>query len=152
MAWHPTPRNIHPMTTVIIPEMSPPNARVAEIISCSRGISGGCHGVPLSVSTNGMIACASGNRSIHHSYFTINVSSSHGDPTNSASAVIKLKTVYVGKTQYPISVIQLAEVLEISWKKKSGFDLLATSVGYLSGVHSVSYLIMLVDNKVPMYT
>ena len=73
-------------------------------------------------------------------------------PSNSVSAAGKLKTVYVGKNQYPISIIQLAEFLEIAWKKKAGFGLKNSSVGSLSGGHSVSDLITFVDDEVPMYT
>ena len=64
----------------------------------------------------------------------------------------KLKTVYVGKNRYPISIMQLAEVLEIVWKRKACFDLIAPSVGSLIGGHSMSYLITLVDNYVPIDT
>ena len=66
-------------------------------------------------------------------------------PSYSVSTAGKLKTVYVGKNQYPISIIQLAEFLEIAWKKKAGFSLLTYLVCYLSGGHSVSYLITIVD-------
>ena len=64
----------------------------------------------------------------------------------------KPKTVYASKNQFPIYIVQLAEVLEIAWRKKAGFDMLASSVGYLSSGHSMSDLITLVDNKVPMDT
>ena len=71
---------------------------------------------------------------------------------NSASTAGKLKTIHVDKNQYPISVIQISEISEISWKKKAGFDLLSSSVASLSGGHSMYNLIMLVDNEVPMDT
>ena len=76
----------------------------------------------------------------------------HGDLVNSASNAGKLKTVYVGKNQYPISIIQLSEISEIAWKKKAGFGLLNSSVASLSGGHSVSYFTTVVENEVPMDT
>ena len=76
----------------------------------------------------------------------------HGNLVNSASTAGKLKTVYVGKNQYPISIIQVSEISEIAWKKKSVFDLLTSSVASLRGNHSVSDLVTLVENKVPMDT
>ena len=95
-----------------------------------------------------MIAFTSGNRSSCHSYLENSVSCnrdrSHGDPANNASVGGKPKSVDIGNNRYPISIIWLDEVLDISWRKKS--------VGSLSGGHSVSYLITLVDNKVPMDT
>ena len=65
----------------------------------------------------------------------------HGDLASSASTAGKLKTVYVGKNQHPIS-----------WKNKSGFDMLTSSVASLSSSHSVSDLITILDSEVPMYT
>ena len=70
----------------------------------------------------------------------------HGNLANSARTAGKLKTVYVGKNQYPISIIQVSEISEIAWKKKSGFDVLTYSVASLRGKHSGSDLITLVDN------
>ena len=76
----------------------------------------------------------------------------HNDLTNSAITSGKLNTFNVGKNQYHISAIQLSEISEITCKKKSGSDLLTSSVAYLSGGHIVSYLITLVENEVPMDT
>ena len=77
----------------------------------------------------GMLAHVSGNRRIHH-----------GDTANNAiNGVVKPKTVYVRKYQYPISIFQLDEVSKIVWRKTS----------YLSGGHNVLYLIMLMENKLP---
>ena len=70
----------------------------------------------------------------------------YGNIANSASTAGKFKAVYVGENQYPISIIQLSETSEIAWKKRSGFGLLTSSVGSLSGGHIVSDLIMLVYN------
>ena len=99
-----------------------------------------------------MISCAISNRRSYHGYLTNNESSSHGDPVNSAIATRKPKTVYIGKNRYPIYIIQLAEVLEIAWRKKSGFVLITYSVDPLRGGHSVSDLITIMDNEVPMDT
>ena len=73
------------------------------------------------------------------------------DSASTASAG-KTKSVYVKKNRYPISIVQLAEVLEIAWRNKTGFDLLTSSVASLSGGYSVSYLITLVDNEAPIGT
>ena len=113
------------------------------MISRSKGRSGGLHGDPASASTDGMITCSSGSMSSHHGYLANNLISSLGDPVNR-----KPKKIYAGENRYPIYIIQLDEVQEIAWKKKSGFDLLTFSVGPLSGGHSVSYLITLVENQV----
>ena len=142
-----------PQPQRVLPTMSTPNTRFSGMIARSRGSSGGRHGKPAdNTGTDGMIACTSGNRSIHHGYLANNAISSHIEPTNSAITYGKPKTVYVGKNQYHISIIQLAEVLEIYWKEKTGFDLIASSVVSLSGSHSMSDLIMFVDNELPMYT
>ena len=122
------------------------------MIAYSSGSSGIYHGHPTSTSTNEMIAWVSNIRSSHHVYLTNNVISSHGNPANSVSASRKLKKVYVGKNRYPISIIQLSEVSEISWNKKAGLGLLTTLVGPLSSGHSVSDLITLVDNEFLMDT
>ena len=123
------------------------------MIAFSGGSSSGCHRNPTdSAITNDTTDHVSGNRSIHHGYLANNAISSHIEPTNSAITYGKPKTVYVGKNQYHISIIQLAEVLEIYWKEKTGFDLIASSVVSLSGSHSMSDLIMFVDNELPMYT
>ena len=50
------------------------------------------------------------------------------------------------------TIVQLAQFFEIVWKNKSGFDLLTSSLVSLSGGHSVSYLITLVSNEVPVDT
>ena len=76
----------------------------------------------------------------------------HGDLTNSARTARKLKTVYVGSNQYPISITELYEILVISWKKKAGCGLLTSPIGSLSGSHSVSDLITLVDKKMSQWT
>ena len=52
-----------------------------------------------------------------------------GNGTNRAnealrSGVSRTRTVHVGKDQYPVSVVQIAQVLDIAWKKKAVFYLL----------------------------
>ena len=87
-----------PWPRLVIPNMSTPNMRVAEMIARSSGSSGGRHGDPARARNYDMIARASGNRSSRHGYLINKVSSSHGNPRNSVRASVKLKTVYVGKT------------------------------------------------------
>ena len=112
----------------------------------------GRHGDPVSASNDDTISHASGNMISHHSYLTNNVISSHSGPENNASTAVNPKTVYVGKNWYPISIIQLAEVSDIAWMKKSGFDILTSSVGPLSDRNSVSDFIIITDNKIPTDT
>ena len=78
----------------------------------------------------------------------------HGDPadTTSTAGVGKPKTVSFRNNRYPISIVYLEKVLDIAWRKKAVFNLIASSVGPLSGSHSLTHLIMLVDNRVPMNT
>ena len=64
----------------------------------------------------------------------------------------KPKKVYVRKNKYPIYIVQLAKVMEIAWRKKAGFSLLNYLAGYIISGYNVSYLITLMDNKVPMDT
>ena len=105
-----------------------------------------------------MMACASGNRSSRHGYLVgnaiCNMSSRHGNPMDSAITLgaVEPKKVYVVKNLCPISIVQLAEVPEIAWRKKSCFNFLTDLVCSLSGGHGMSNLIMFVDNEVPMDT
>ena len=105
-----------------------------------------------------MIACASGNRSSRHGYLVgnaiCNMSSRHGNPMDSAITLgaVEPNKVYVVKNLCPISIVQLDEVSEISWRKKAGFYLLNSSLGSLSGGHNMLDLITLVDNNVTMDT
>ena len=72
--------------------------------------------------------------------------------SESTSGGVKLKTVYSGKNCYPISIVQFSEVSEIFWRSKSGFNMITSSVVFLSGGHSVSDCIILMDDEVPMDT
>ena len=60
------------------------------------------------------------NRISWHVYLADKVIFSHNDPENSAITSGKLKMFYVVKNGYPISIIQLDEVSDISWNKKAG--------------------------------
>ena len=75
---------------------------------------------------------------------------SGGNRTNrankiSSSGVVRPRAVYVGKDHYPVSLVQLAQVLDVAWKNKSGFDILTSTASSLLGSHNVSDLITLVD-------
>ena len=111
----------------------------------------------------GMLARGSSNRRICHddpvdntstgagmvAREIINRSSRHGEPTdNERSGAGTPKTVYVGKNQYTISIVQLYEVSEIAWGKKAGFNLLTSLISSLSGGHNISDFITLVENEV----
>ena len=126
------------------------------MISCSSSSSCSCH--TDNESTYGMIFRVSNNRSICNGYLANKMISkryrNNCNPENSESTenAGKTKTVYAEKNRYHISIVQLAEFSDIAWGKKKGFDLRNSSVVSLSGGNSVSYLITLVDNKVPMDT
>ena len=91
--------------------MSTPNSRVVGMISRSIGSSEVRHSDRTSVSTYGMVSRAIINRSSRRGYLTDNAISSHRYSVNSASKARKLKTLYVGKYWYPISIIKLTGVL-----------------------------------------
>ena len=92
--------------------MSTKNERFVVIIARLISSSGGRHGYPTdNTITNGMIDRVRGKSINRHGCLANNASSSHGDPANSMISVRKPKTVYVGNTQYHISIIKLAGVL-----------------------------------------
>ena len=68
----------------------------------------------------------------------------------SSSGVCRPRTVYVGKYQYLVSLIQTTQVSDVAWKNKAGFDILTSTVNSLLGSHNVFDLITLVDGEVPM--
>ena len=70
----------------------------------------------------------------------------------SSSGIGRRSMVYVGKEQYPVSIIQIAQVLDVACKNKSVFDLLTSTVNSLSVSYNVSDLITLVCVEVPMDT
>ena len=70
----------------------------------------------------------------------------------SDSGVVRPVMVYVGTDQYPVSLIQLSQVLNIAWKNKAVLNVLKSTVSSLLGSHNGSNLITLVDGAVPMYT
>ena len=81
----------------------------------------------------------------------INRNNLQGDSTDNAiNGAVKTKRVYVEKDQYLISMVQLGEISEISWKNKPGLHLLNYLVSSLSGYHNVLGLITIVENEVPM--
>ena len=88
----------------------------------------------------GIFACTSGDNETN----CTNKISSSGDG--------RPRTVYVGKYQYPVSLIKLTPVLDVAWKKKAGFNFLTSTVNYFFGSHNISDLITLVDGEVPVYT
>ena len=98
-----------------------------------------------------MVACVSGNRSSRNVEPADNASgkriSHYSNPAdNESTGAYKPNTVYVGKNQYPISIIQFPEVSDIAWRKKSDLVFLTYLVSYLSCGHNVSDLITLVVN------
>ena len=88
----------------------------------------------------GIVACTSGGNG------------NNRENEASSSGVGRPRTVYVGKYQYPVSLVQLAQVSDVARKKKAGFDLLMPTVRSLLGSHNVSDLINPVDGEIPIYT
>ena len=87
-----------------------------------------------------MVAYSSTNRISRHWKSTDNVNTGAGKP----------KIVYIEKDQYPISIIQLHQVSDIEWRKKSGCDFLTCLVNSFSCGYNVFGLITYVENEVLM--
>ena len=68
--------------------------------------------------------------------------------TSDSSLLHHLRTVYVGKEQYPINLTPLVDVSEATWRKQRGFDQLESAVVSLRNTHQVADLIELVRQKV----
>ena len=109
-------------STLTDPTISTPYTRVSVMVSQESSNSISRHGDPAenAITCAGMIYRKSSNRSSRHGYLVDNKSGNMSrrqyEPTYIAnnSGAGKLKTIYFGKNQYPISIVQLNEVSDIA--------------------------------------
>ena len=66
------------------------------------------------------------------------------------SMLHKLRTVYVGKEQHPISLVPLEDISTPAWKNQLGFYQLETGVSSLKSTHQIADLIELVSTEIPI--
>ena len=62
------------------------------------------------------------------------------------------KTVYVGKDQRPVSILEVAPLTAPVWKRGSTFDHLATVMRNLSETHDTADIMTTIANEVPIST
>ena len=80
-------------------------------------------------------------------------STSFNTSTNaSASNLSGMKTVYVGKDQQPVTIMQMEHVTMPAWKKAASFDNLRNTVYTLVEAHSVADVMALVASELPIDT
>ena len=71
-------------------------------------------------------------------------------PEENPSMLNRPRTVYVGKEQYPISLVPLEDISTPAWKKQREFDQLETAVFSLTRTHQIADLIELVSTEIPI--
>ena len=71
-------------------------------------------------------------------------------PDDNPSMLHRPRMVYVGKEQYPISLVPLEGISTPAWKKQRGFDQLETAVCSLTRTHQIADLIELVSTEIPI--
>ena len=74
-------------------------------------------------------------------------------PSDNPSMLHRPRTVYVGKDQYPTSLVHLEDISELQLgKKQRGLDELEIVVCFLTRTHQISDLIELVYTEIPIDT
>ena len=63
-----------------------------------------------------------------------------------------MKTVFVGKDQHPVTIMQMAHVNDPAWKKAASFENLRNNAHSLLEAHSIADIMALIANEVPMDT
>ena len=63
-----------------------------------------------------------------------------------------MKTVYVGKDQHPVTIMQMAHVNEVVWKKAASFENLCNTAHSLLDAHSTADIMALIAKEIPMDT
>ena len=63
-----------------------------------------------------------------------------------------MKTVYVGKDQHPVTIMQMAHVNEVVWKKAASFENLCNTAQSLLEAHSTADIMALIAKEIPMDT
>ena len=71
-------------------------------------------------------------------------------PSDNPSMLHRPRTVYVGKEQYPISLVPLEDISTPAWKNQRGFDQLETAVCSLTRTHQIADLIELISTEIPI--
>jgi len=63
-----------------------------------------------------------------------------------------MKTVYFGKDQQPVTIMQMEHVTMPAWRKAASFDNFRNTVYTLVGAHSVADVMALIANELPIDT
>ena len=68
------------------------------------------------------------------------------------SSLSGIKTVYVGKDQHPVTIMQMPHVNEAVWKKAASFENLCNTAQSLLEAHSTADIMALITKEIPMDT
>ena len=63
-----------------------------------------------------------------------------------------MKTVYVGKDQHPVTIMQMPQVSKAVWKKVASFENLCNTRHSLHKAHSTADIMALIATKIPLGT
>ena len=58
-----------------------------------------------------------------------------------------MKTVFVGKDQHPVTIMQMAHVNDPAWKKAASFENLCNNAHSLSEAHSIADIMALITTE-----
>jgi len=72
--------------------------------------------------------------------------------SSDSSNLSEMKTVYVGKDQHPVTIMQMPHVNEAVWKKAASFENLCNTVHSLHEAHSTADIMALITTEIPMDT
>ena len=68
----------------------------------------------------------------------------------SSSSLSKMRVVYVGKQQQPVTLSEAVSVNSHSWQKSASFGTLMDSVNSLVDSHTVADIVAMVSNDIPI--
>ena len=63
-----------------------------------------------------------------------------------------MRVIHIGKDAQPVTLPTMVSVNSQSWKKSASFDILQNSANSLVTSHTVSDIVALVDNELPLHT
>jgi len=72
--------------------------------------------------------------------------------TSSSTNLSGMKTVFVGKDQHPVTIMQMAHVNDPAGKKAASFENLCNNAHSFSEAHSIADIMALIANEIPMDT